>query len=151
MSAPDHEVVVLENLKCYLLICHIYSLSKGTGLSGEWTECDAKLEDLLVLGFGVFLLEGNHRLRLMPTQCLPRDFPLRRYPNASWCAVPSEEGGGLSVSSVSAAANMETQMLSPTKAQQEWAENFELFREKKKKSHLIQIPLKYRFFVFLGL
>lgn len=64
----------------------------------------------------------------MPTQCLPQDFPLRRYPNAPWY----EEGGGLSVSSVSTAVNMETQMLSPTKAQQEWAENFELFREKKK-------------------
>lgn len=53
------------------------------------------------------------------------------------------------MSSVSAAVNMETQMLQPTKAQQEWAENFELFRGKK--CHFIQIPLKYRFFVFPGL
>lgn len=59
MSAPDREAVVLENLKCYLLICHVYSLSKGTGLSAGWTECDAKLEDLVVLGFGMFLLEGK--------------------------------------------------------------------------------------------
>lgn len=59
MGAPDHEVVVLENLKYYLLICYIYSLSKEAGLRGEQMERNAKLEDLVVLGFGVFLLAGK--------------------------------------------------------------------------------------------
>lgn len=51
MGAPDHEVVVLKNLKYYLWICHIQSLSKEAGPRGERIKCNANLEVLNIFGF----------------------------------------------------------------------------------------------------